>query len=81
MNPGERYDPLLTERWTQVIKEGCLRLETIETWIVYMCHSEGEWGKTKDVSAFEQEVVVGARRTGLNLSRTAVFFHAQQFPV
>jgi hypothetical protein len=25
------------------VKEGVLRLETIETWIVYMCHPEGEW--------------------------------------
>ena len=28
-------------------------------------------GKTKDFSAFEQGVVEGARRTGLNMSRTA----------
>ena len=40
-------------------------------------------GKTKDVSDFEQAMVVGARRTGLSVSRTAslLVFHAQQFPV
>ena len=26
--------------------------ETLETWIVYMCHSEGEWAK-QNISAFE----------------------------
>jgi hypothetical protein len=25
------------------VKEGFLRLETIETWIVGVCHSEDEW--------------------------------------
>jgi hypothetical protein len=25
------------------VKGGFLSLETIETWIVYVCHSEGEW--------------------------------------
>uniref|UniRef100_A0A8K9VDC5 Tc3 transposase DNA binding domain-containing protein n=1 Tax=Oncorhynchus mykiss TaxID=8022 RepID=A0A8K9VDC5_ONCMY len=28
-------------------------------------------GKTKDLSAFERGLVIGARRTGLNVSRTA----------
>ena len=28
-------------RWQ--VKEGFLSLENIETWIVYVCHSEGEW--------------------------------------
>ena len=39
-------------------------------------------GKTENVSAFEQGMVVGARRTGLcrELQRCWVF-HAQQFPV
>ena len=39
-------------------------------------------GKTKNVSAFERGIVVGARRTGLcqELQRCWVF-HAQQFPV
>jgi hypothetical protein len=27
------------------VKEGFLRLETIETWIVYERHSEGEWAR------------------------------------
>jgi hypothetical protein len=25
------------------VKEGFLSLESIETWIMYVCHSEGEW--------------------------------------
>jgi hypothetical protein len=29
------------------VKEGFLSLETIETWIVYVCHSEGEWVRQK----------------------------------
>ena len=57
------------------VKDGFLSLETIETWIVYVCHSES-------VSAFEQGMVVGARSTGLcqELQRCWVF-HAQLFPV
>ena len=27
------------------VKEGFLSLETIETWIVYVCFSEGEWAR------------------------------------
>ena len=27
--------------------KGFLSLETIETWIVYVCHSEGEWARQK----------------------------------
>ena len=40
-------------------------------------------GKTKDLSAFEQGGVVGARHTGLSVSRTAMLlvFNALQFPV
>jgi hypothetical protein len=29
------------------VKEGFLSLETIETWIVYVCYSEGEWERQK----------------------------------
>jgi hypothetical protein len=29
-------------RW---VKEGFLSIETIGTWIVYVCHSEGEWAR------------------------------------
>jgi hypothetical protein len=29
------------------VKEGFLSLETIETLIVYICHSEGEWARHK----------------------------------
>ena len=47
-----------------------------------MCHSEGEWTRPKQLSALEQRMVVGARRTGLcqELQRCCVF-HAQQFLV
>ena len=34
VNPGESYDPLLLSPET---------IEMIETWIVYVYHSEGEW--------------------------------------
>jgi hypothetical protein len=27
------------------VKEEFLSHETIETWIVYVCHSEGEWAR------------------------------------
>jgi hypothetical protein len=27
------------------VKRRILSLETIETWIVYVCHSEGEWAR------------------------------------
>ena len=36
------------------VKEGSLSLETIETWIKYVCHSEGEWARQNN--AFEQVV-------------------------
>jgi hypothetical protein len=29
------------------VKEGFLSLETIETWIEYVCNSEGEWARQK----------------------------------
>jgi hypothetical protein len=37
-------DSVEMKRRTQA-KEGFLGLETIETWIVYVCHSEGEWAR------------------------------------
>jgi hypothetical protein len=27
------------------VKEGFLSLEPIQTWIVYVCHFEGEWAR------------------------------------
>jgi hypothetical protein len=27
------------------VKEGFSSLETFDTWIVYVCHSEGEWAR------------------------------------
>jgi hypothetical protein len=55
VNPGESYDPLLMspvkptsisadERGRRRVKEGFI---SPETWIVYVCHSEGEWEKRK----------------------------------
>jgi hypothetical protein len=51
------------------VKEGFLRLETIETWIVSVLPFIGWMGKTKYLSAFERGTVVGARLTGLSVSR------------
>ena len=54
MNPGESYNPLLMSlvklqsvkmKGRRQVKEGFLSLETIETWIVYVCHSEDEWAR------------------------------------
>jgi hypothetical protein len=57
VNPGERYDPLLmspVKSTSTVVDEGedtrfkeGLSLDTIETWIVYVCHSEGGWARQK----------------------------------
>ena len=49
-------------------KGGFLSLET-ETWLVNVCHSEGEWERL-DLSAFERGMVLGTRRIGLCVSRT-----------
>ena len=38
---------------------------------MYVCHSEGEWAR-QDLSASEQVMVVGARRTGVSFSRSTV---------
>ena len=62
------------------VKEGFISLETIATWIVYVCHSEGEWASPKIEVPLNW--VVGARRTGLcqELQRCWVF-HGQKCPV
>ena len=49
------------------IKEGFLSLETIEAWIMNVCHSE-----IKDLSAFERGIIVGDRCTVLSVSTTAM---------
>jgi hypothetical protein len=43
---GESYDSLLMSlvKCISISVEG---EETIETWIVYLCHSEGEWARQK----------------------------------
>ncbi|KAK6305474.1 hypothetical protein J4Q44_G00242540 [Coregonus suidteri] len=51
------------------VKEGFLSLET---WIVYVCHSDGERAR-QNVSVFERGMVVGARRTSLCLNIRKVF--------
>ena len=71
MNLGECYDPLL------MLKKD-LSLETIEKCILYVCHSEGGMGKTKYVSAFDQGMIVGARRTGLSM--LLGFYTLNSFP-
>ena len=38
---------------------------------MYICHSEGEWARQNILSAFEWGMVVGARCTGVSVSRTA----------
>jgi hypothetical protein len=43
-------------------KDRFLSLKTIDTWIEYVCHSEGE---------FERGMVVGAKRTGWSVSIAA----------
>ena len=61
------------------VKYVFLRFKTIETRIVYVCHSEGEWEREK-ISV--QGLVVGARCTGLIQElQCCCFFHVQQFPV
>jgi hypothetical protein len=30
------------------VKEEFLNLEKIKTWIVYVCHSDGEWARPKN---------------------------------
>jgi hypothetical protein len=50
------------------VKEGYRSLETIETWTVYGCHSEGEWAKTKYLSAFERFVSRTATLRGFSHS-------------
>ena len=47
------------------VKEGFLSLETIETWIVYVCHSEGEQARQNIYVPLNRGMVVGARHTGL----------------
>ena len=58
------------------VQEGFLSPESTETWIVCVCHSEG------DLNAFQQGMVIGARRTGLSLSRmvAAGMFTLNRFP-
>ena len=55
VDPAESCDPLLMSlvKSTSIrvdelrqVKEGFLSLETIETWIVYVCHSGGEWERS-----------------------------------
>ena len=42
----------------------------LEIWIVYVCHSEGDWAR-QNIAVFEWGMVLGDRRTGLGVSRTA----------
>jgi hypothetical protein len=54
VNLGESYGPLLKwiERVTSIIVDegeetGQRIIETVETWIVYVCHTEGDWARQK----------------------------------
>jgi hypothetical protein len=63
-------------------KEGFLSLETITTHNA--CVPFRGWtGKTKDLSAFDRGMVVGARRTGLSVSRSSTLLDCSHnsFPV
>jgi hypothetical protein len=57
------------------VKEGFLILETIETWMVWICVPFRGWmGRTKDRSGFERGMVIGARHTGFWKTATLVGF-------
>ena len=45
-------------------------MRQIETWVVFVCHSEGEWGRQNIEVSFEQGLVVGAKAHRF-VSRTA----------
>ena len=60
------------------VKEGVLSLDQLRHGLC-MCAVQRVNGKTKDVSAFEWGIVVGARLTSLSVS--IIFFHIQKFPV
>jgi hypothetical protein len=56
------------------VKGGFLSLETIETWIVYVCHLDGEWAVQ---SSFELGMAVGARCISLSVKNcNAVFLRS-----
>uniref|UniRef100_A0A4W5QIJ2 Kinesin family member 3A n=1 Tax=Hucho hucho TaxID=62062 RepID=A0A4W5QIJ2_9TELE len=46
-----------------------LSLQTIETWIVYVCHSDGVWARQRGMA-------LGARRTGLRTATLLCFSHS-----
>ena len=63
------------------VKEGFLNLKTIKTWGVCV-PCRGGMGNITCLSAYEQVMVVGARRTGLCQElQCGWVFHAQQCPV
>ena len=82
MNPGESYDPLLMSPVKSTSKI-CVDqvghtfkrkiFKPGDNWdLDCVCVPFRGWmGKTKYLSAFERGMVVGARRTGLSVSRTA----------
>jgi hypothetical protein len=43
MSPVKSTSVSVDEEGRRQVKEGFLSLDAIETWIVYVCHSEGEW--------------------------------------
>jgi hypothetical protein len=79
VNPEESCDPLLMS----LVKSISINVdEGKETWIVYMCHSEGEWARFFFFSAFEQGMLVADKLSGLCQELQRCWgFHAQQFPM
>jgi hypothetical protein len=57
------------------VKEGFSSLETMKTWIVFLggdwARIEDGWARQKIEVPLKGVMIVGARRTGLSVSRTA----------
>ena len=47
LNQHSPFKSYLSIVWRRHVKEGFVSLETIQTWIVYVCHSEGKWARQK----------------------------------
>jgi hypothetical protein len=63
------------------VKEGFLSLETIETWIVYVCQSEPEWARQTIEVPLNGVIRCQAHRFECQELQRCWVFHAQQFPV
>ena len=54
------------------MKDDFVILETIETWIVYAWHSEGEWERQNIEVSFHRKVVVSRTAMHLGFSRSTI---------